>query len=231
VVVFAAASLQDAFKEIDAQIPEAVTYNFAGSQVLVTQLREGAQADVLATADKESMDAAIEAGVVESGSEQVLATNRLVVATAPGSTAITSLQDLAKPGVKLVLAEESVPAGRYALQILDKLAADPAFGSDFKNKVLANVVSKESNVRQTLAKVTLGEADAGIVYTTDARTASDAGTIEIPEGSNLVARYYIAPLKGAQHPQTALSFIEYTLSKDGQQTLTKYGFGPAEVNQ
>jgi molybdate transport system substrate-binding protein len=111
------------------------------------------------------------------------------------------------------------------------VAADPAFGSDFKDKVLANVVSKESNVRQTLAKVTLGEADAGIVYTTDTKSASEVGTIDIPEGSNVVARYFIAPLKSAQHPQTALGFIEYALSKEGQQTLVKYGFGPAEVNQ
>ena len=227
-MVFAAASLQDAFKEIDAQAQESVTFNFAGSQVLVTQLREGAQADVLATADGESMDAAISAGLVEAGSEQVLATNRLAVAIAPGSSSIKSLHDLARPGIKLVLAEESVPAGRYALQVLDKLAADPAFGPDFNEKVLANVVSKESNVRQTLAKVTLGEADAGIVYTTDMRAASDVGTIEIPERYNVLAHYYVAPVKGAADPQMALLFIGYLLSAEGQVTLTRHGFGPAE---
>jgi molybdate transport system substrate-binding protein len=227
-VVFAAASLQDAFKEIDAQMPEVVTYNFAGSQVLVTQLREGARADVLVTADRESMDAAIQAGVVGDGSDLVLATNRLVVATSPGTSAVKSLGDLAKPGVKLVLAEESVPAGRYSLQVLDKLAADPAYGSDFKDKVLENVVSKESNVRQTLAKVTLGEADAGIVYTTDAKTASEAGIIEIPVQYNVTAHYYIAPVSDARHHRTAAIYIGYVLSEAGQKTLAKYGFGPIE---
>src|SRR5688572_10914244 len=228
VVVFAASSLQDAFKEINAQLRASVSYNFAGSQVLVTQLREGARADVLATADRESMDAAIKAGLVESGSEQVLATNRLAVATAPTSSAVKSLDDLAKPGVKLVLAEGSVPAGKYALQVLDKLAADPIYGAGYKEKVLANVLSRESNVRQALAKVKLGEADAGIVYTTDARAASEVGTIEIPAQYNVTARYYVAPIKDAEQRQMALLFISYLLSDDGQKTLAGYGFGPPE---
>jgi molybdate transport system substrate-binding protein len=226
--VFAAASLQDALKEIDAQVEETVTSNFAGSQVLVTQLREGARADLLITADKESMDAAIENGTVEAGSEQVVATNRLVVATAPGSSAVASLGDLAKSGVKLVLAEESVPAGRYSLQVLDKLSADPAYGAGFKESVLANVVSRETNVRQTLAKVSLGEADAGIVYATDARLDGKVGTVAIPEAANVLARYYGAPVKDAANRQAAYLFLGYLLSEDGQSTLAKYGFGRAE---
>jgi molybdate transport system substrate-binding protein len=226
--VFAAASLQDALNEIDAEVEETITFNFAGSQVLVTQLREGARADLLITADKESMDAAVENGTVESGSEQVVATNRLVVATAPGSSAVASLSDLAKPGVKLVLAEESVPAGRYSLQALDKLSADPAYGAGFKERVLNNVVSHETNVRQTLAKVALGEADAGIVYATDARHDGKVGTVVIPEAANVLARYYGAPIKAAANRQAAFLFLGYLLSEDGQANLAKYGFGPAE---
>jgi molybdate transport system substrate-binding protein len=140
------------------------------------------------------------------------------------------LRDLANPGLKLVLADKSVPAGNYTLQALDKLSADPAYGGDFKERVLANVVSYESNVRQVLSKVELGEADAGMVYATDARAAK-VDTIEIEDKYNVLARYYIAPLKDASHPDAAKRFIEYTLSEEGQRTLESYGFGRADQDR
>jgi molybdate transport system substrate-binding protein len=227
VVVFAASSLQDAFGEIATGVKAKVTYSFGGSQALVTQLSQGARADVFASADGKNMQAAIAAGLVVSGTERALVTNKLVVVAAPGGTNVSALTDLAKPGLKLVLADPSVPVGNYSLQVLDKLSADPAYGSAFKEKVLANVVSRENNVRQVLAKVQLGEADAGIVYTTDARAAQTAtGSIEIPDKYNVIATYYIAPIKDAMHQQTAGLFIEYTLSSEGQGILQQHGFGP-----
>lgn len=227
VVVFAASSLQDAFGEMAKGVKAKVTYSFGGSQALVTQLSQGAKADVFASADGKNMQAAIAAGLVVSGTERALATNKLVVVTAPGSKSGYALADLGKPGLKLVLADQSVPAGNYSLQVLDKLSADPSYGEGFKEKVLANVVSRENNVRQVLAKVQLGEADAGIVYTTDARAAQTGiGSIEIPDKYNVIAIYYIAPIKDAEHQQTAGLFIEYALSNKGQGVLRGYGFGP-----
>ncbi len=241
--VFAAASLKDAFDAMVNGLKEKgmsdVTYNYAGSQALVAQLGQGAKADVFASADAKSMEAAIVAGAVMSGTQQVLATNKLVVITARGDTPkVTTLKDLAKPGIKLDLAGPSVPAGNYALQALDKLSSDPAYGSDFKARALANVVSREDNVRQVLSKVQLGEADAGIVYATDAKAKPmpgrimrpvplGVGTIEIPDQYNVTALYYIAPVKDAPHPQAAKGFIEYVLSGEGQQVLASYGFGRA----
>lgn len=230
VVIFAASSLKEAFEGLAGRLKEKgvekVDYNFGGSQALAAQLSQGAKGDVFASADVKNMEAAIASGSVVSGTERVLATNKLVVAIPAGEAQISTLRDLAKPGLKLVLAEKSVPAGNYSLQMLDNLSADSAYGSDFKERVLANVVSYESNVRQALSKVELGEADAGIVYTTDARGAK-VGTIEIEDKYNVLARYYIAPIKDAAHPQAALRFIEYALSEEGQRTLESYGFGRA----
>jgi molybdate transport system substrate-binding protein len=231
VTVFAASSLTDAFGKIGSEIEESgegkVTHNFGGSQALVTQLSQGARADVLASADARNMEAAVSAGVVETGTQRVLLTNRLVVAVEPGGRAVATLEDLAKPGIKLVLAAESVPAGNYSLQALDKLSENPQYGADFKARVLANVVSREDNVRQVVAKVELGEADAGIVYVTDAR-GGKVGTVAIPYEYNVIARHMIAPVKGGPNPEGGRRFMEYMLSDEGQQVLEDFGFGGAE---
>jgi molybdate transport system substrate-binding protein len=241
VVVFAASSLKDAFEALQDDLKqqgiEKVTYNFAGSQALAAQLGQGARAEVFASADLKNMETAVAAGSVEAGTLQVMATNRLIVIVPPGEgSKVTTLKDLSAPGIKLVLADPSVPAGNYSLQVLDKFSADPAFGTGFKTQVLANVVSRESNVRQVVAKVQLGEADAGIVYTTDARSAAAGattalGSIEIPESYNVVARYYIARLNDSTRPEAAQLFIDHVLSAQGQQTLAGYGFGPASGSE
>jgi molybdate transport system substrate-binding protein len=230
-VVFAASSLQDAFGEIAKGMGDKVTYSFGGSQALATQLSQGAKADVFASADLRSIQTAISAGVILSGTAQVLITNKLVVVTAPGGNKVAALADLAKPGLKLVLADKAVPVGNYSLQVLDRLAADAAYVRDFKDKVHANVVSYENNVRQVLAKVQLGEADAGIVYTTDAIAAKgQVGTIDVPDPYNVLATYYIASTKDAPHQQAAERFIQYLLSSAGQKVLQDYGFGPPGAN-
>jgi molybdate transport system substrate-binding protein len=131
---------------------------------------------------------------------------------------------LAKPGLKLVLAAETVPVGNYARQVLQKLNA--LYGADYMNKVLANVVSNEDNVKQVVAKVQLGEADAGIVYISDAVAAPELKTIEIPADYNVIAKYPMAALTSAPQPDLAAEFITYVLSADGQTTLKKWGFTP-----
>ena len=228
--VFAAASLTDAFTEIGNNFEVAnpgvtVTFNFAGSQALRTQIEEGAPADVFASANKTEMDNLITSTHVAQDAPQVFLSNKLVVILpADNPAGLEKLEDLAKPGIKLVLAAEEVPVGKYARQALD--AMNGQFGTDFKDKVLANIVSNEDNVKQVVAKVQLGEADAGIVYTSDAVAAPELQTIEIPAQLNVIANYPIAPLTQSAHADLATAFINYVLSPEGQAVLQKWGFAP-----
>jgi molybdate transport system substrate-binding protein len=230
--VFAAASLTDAFTELGQKFEAghpgvSVTFNFAGSQALRTQIEEGAPADVFASANKTEMDTLGKDGFVAQGTSQVFLNNKLVVILpANNTTHVTKLEDLANPGVMLVLAAEEVPVGKYARQALDQMNGQ--FGTDFKDKVLANVVSNEDNVKQVVAKVQLGEADAGIVYTSDAVAAPELKTIEIPGELNVIAQYPIAALTKSANADLANAFIEYILSNDGQSILQKWGFAPPE---
>jgi molybdate transport system substrate-binding protein len=137
---------------------------------------------------------------------------------------ITALGDLSKPSLKLVLAAEDVPAGKYARQILENLNA--SLGRNYKDKVLANVVSNEDNVRQAVTKVQLGEADASIVYVSDDVTVPELQKVEIPADANVIAEYPIAPLLNSANFDLANEFVSYVLSPDGQATLKKWGFTP-----
>jgi len=230
--VFAAASLTGAFQEIGKDFEAAnpgvtVALNFAGSQALRTQIEQGAAVDVFASADHKNMDTLVSENLVPSG-YQDFATNLLVVILPPGNPAnLQALRDLAKSGLKLVLADASVPAGNYSRQILDNMSKDPAFGADFGKKVLANVVSNETDVKSVVSKVDLGEADAGIVYVTDASAAPDLKTIPIPANFNVIAKYPLAALVKAPNADLAAAFVAYVLSPDGQAVLKKWGFSPA----
>jgi molybdate transport system substrate-binding protein len=230
--VFAAASLNDAFREIGKDFAKEhpgmlVQFNFGGSQSLSTQLQAGAPADVFASANMEEMGHLIEAGLVNSGAPQVFVHNRLVVILPAGNPAgLTSLADLRRPGLKLVLAAEDVPAGKYARRALDSLNA--VYGADYMPQVVANLVSNETNIRQVVTKVELGEADAGIAYYSDTAAVSDLETIDIPADYNVTAEYPIAPLSQAAHSQQAVEFIQYVLSAEGQAILQKWGFIPVK---
>jgi molybdate transport system substrate-binding protein len=229
--VFAAASLTDTFKQMGAAIEKAnpgtkITFNFAGSPTLRTQLSQGVQADVFASADQANMQGAQQDGSI-AGEPRVFAQNRLVMITAAlGSTAPSQLQDLGKPGLKLVLAQKDVPAGNYARQAFQKMAQDPAYGAVFDTKVLANVVSEETDVKQVVNKVQLGEADAGIVYTTDVTSSvrNQVKMIAIPDQFNVIAQYPIAMVKGAPNATGAQEFVNYVLSPAGQSALKDNGF-------
>lgn len=228
--VFAASSLTDAFTEMGTAYEEAhpgvaVRFGFAGSQTLKTQIEEGAPVDVFASANNKEMDALVTGGMVGAEAPRAFLSNKLVVILPAGNpAALQQLQDLAAPGLRLVLAAPEVPVGNYARQSLEKM--NSAFGADFSERVLANVVSNEDNVKQVVAKVQLGEADAGIVYTSDAVAAPDLKTIEIPPDLNVIATYPIASLLGTDNPAQAADFVEYVLSREGQAILNKWGFSP-----
>ena len=234
--VFAAASLTESFTELgqrfEADHPGVkVVFNLAGSQALSAQLGEGAPADVFASANTKEMTNAITAGRVADGSQKIFARNKLVVIYPMDNPAgLARLQDLAKPGLKLVLAAAEVPVGKYSVEFLDKAAQDAALGATFKDDVLKNVVSYEDNVKSVLTKVVLGEADAGIVYLTDISQANadKVGRLDIPDALNAVATYPIAAVSDAAQPDLAQAFVELVLSEQGQAILAKYGFLPAE---
>jgi len=229
--VFGAASLTDAFGEIATQLEAAnpgleIVQNFAGSQSLVTQLTEGAPADVAAFASDSAMADAIEADVVTAEPVKFVENWLTIVVPADNPAGIASPADLAKPGLKLVLAQESVPAGGYSRASICKMGADTAtYGNDFVASVAANVVSQEDNVRSVLSKVALGEADAGIVYTSD--VTSDVQAIAIPANVNQVASYPIAPVASGNQ-ELAEAYISYILSPEGQAILASYGFIPVD---
>ena len=230
--VFAAASLTGAFQEIGKNYETAtpgvtVNFNFAGSQILRTQLEQGALGDVFASADHKNMDLLISENLVAGNTYQDFVTNQLIVILPPGNPAnVQDLRDLARPSLKVVLADASVPAGNYARQILSNMSKDTIYGADFNEKVLANVVSYETDVKQVVTKVELGEADAGIVYTSDSIASPDLSTISIPENFNVIARYPIAILTSASEPKLAAAFVAYIISPAGQAVLIKWGFNP-----
>src|ERR1700674_2310273 len=216
--VFAAASLTDSFKALGTAFQTAhsgttIQFNFAGTPTLVTQIEQGASADVFASADKTNMDKLTADGFT-SGTSQVFAHNKLEIVVAAGNPkGITSLADLAKPGVIYITEAPTVPAGKYALQIL------ASAGVTLKPKSL------ETDVKSVVSKIELGEADAGIVYTTDVKAAgSKVQGVLIPDGVNVVATYPIVALKSTKNSELANVFVAYVLSADGQATLQSFGF-------
>jgi molybdate transport system substrate-binding protein len=230
-IVFAAASLTESFKAIGALFESAnagttVTFNFAGSDQLATQIAEGAPADVFASANRTQMNNVIKSGQVISGTERAFVRNRLVVVYPKDNPAgLIALTDLTKPGLKIVLAQKSVPVGTYSLDFLGRASKLPEYTAEFSATVLGNVVSYEENVRAVLSKITLGEADAGIVYTTDAATvAAEVGQLTIPDDLNTIATYPIAATTTAKNADLAKKFVDYVLGPEGQQVLAQYGF-------
>jgi molybdate transport system substrate-binding protein len=232
-VVFAAASLTDAFDGLAeaymAQNPGVnVVRNYASSSQLATQLIEGAQADVYASANENQMGNVIAEGLINSPTV-IFATNKLtVVVPADNPAGIDSVAGLAQPSLQLVLALPGVPARDYANQILESMSEDPAFGLDFIDAVFANLVSEEDSVRQVSAKIALGEADAGIVYTSDVTPdiADQVLMIPIPDEYNVTATYPIGILDDAPNPEQARAFIDFVLSEEGQAILAEWGFQP-----
>ena len=209
-IVFAAASLTETFNAIAAAHP--ARFSFGASSALATQLEQGAPADAIATADEVTMKKLVDAGLVDA--PQVFAKNRLEIAVEPNNPeGVQGLADLAKAGLKVVLAGEQVPVGRYARQALG--AAN----------VTVVPVSLEPDVKAVLTKVQLGEADAGIVYATDVRAAKGKVTgVAIPEAQNVVAMYPIAVSKRAANPAAAKAFVAFVLSAEGRAILERFGF-------
>lgn len=231
VTVFAASSLTDAFTELGTAFSAAhpgasVRFSFAASTTLRTQLEQGAKADVFASADQPQMDAARKAGVL-NGEDRLFAKNTLVAIYPAGNPGrISSIEDLARPGLKLVLTDKNVPAGAYARAALEKMSTDGRYGAGFGQRVLANLKSEEANVRAVVTKVQLGEADAGIVYASDVTPAVAAAvrSLPLPAPFTTTATYPIAMVNGAPNPTAARAFIQFVRSAAGQAILKRWNF-------
>jgi molybdate transport system substrate-binding protein len=217
-IVFAAASLKKSFTDIGEQFKtdnpgSDIEFSFAGSSDLVTQLTQGAPADVFASADTKNMDKAAQAGLL-SGSPVNFASNTLTIVTAPGNPKkIASFKDLAAPGLSVVVCAPQVPCGSAATNV------EKATG------VKLNPVSEESQVTDVLGKVTSGQADAGLVYVTDAQGAGDKVTaVAFPESSDAVNTYPIAVLKQSKNADLAKKFVDLVTGEAGQKVLNAAGF-------
>ncbi len=217
VTVFAAASLTDGFTRAGDEFARDTrvrfVFNFGSSSTLATQITNGAPADVFASADEANMQKVVDADLA-NGAPTVFATNRLEIAVAAGNPKkILGLADLARPDVVLVLSAPTVPAGKYALDALGKAG------------VVAKPASLEVDVRAVLNKVSLGEADAGIVYVTDVKSAGGrVSGVEIPDQYQVIARYPVAVVRGSKNAALANRFVEYLVSPAGQGVLGDFGF-------
>ena len=214
--VFAAASLQPAFDKIGQKLQSkkniVTTFSYAGTQTLTTQLTQGAPADVFASADMAHMTSVQSAGLLH-GQSVLFAHNRLEIAVAKGNPrGIHSLTDLARSGLVVVLADSSVPAGKYAAQALAKAG------------VTVHAASYEQQVTGVLSKVALGEADAGIVYVSDIVTSGKVDGVTIPDAQNVIADYPIAVLKSTQNQEGAVAFVDLVLSTEGESIMVAAGF-------
>jgi molybdate transport system substrate-binding protein len=218
--VFAAASLTESFdaigKQFEKKYPDVdVKFNYDASSNLATQINQGAPADVFASADQDNLQKSIDAGTV-TPPPVVFAENRLEIAVEKGNPEkIKGLADLAKSGLVVVLCDDPVPCGKYAAQSLQKAGVN------------ITPASKEENAKATLSKVSIGEADASIVYVTDVKAAKGStGGVRIPDKVNVIASYPIGVVKQSQNQTAAKAWEQYVLSKDGQKTLRKFGFLP-----
>ena len=231
--VFAAASLTESFRDLGRALEQrqpglSVQFNFAGSQQLALQMEQGAPADVFASADQRWMDYAREKNLIE-GDAPIFARNRLVVIVPKTNPArIKALPDLVRRGTKVVLAAEAVPVGKYSREMLQKLAAAPDFPEGYDRRVLANVVSQEENVKSVVAKVQLGEADAGIVYRSDVTPSvvRYVRVLDVPDEFNVIAAYPIAVVKSTRNAEAGRRFVELVRSDEGQRVLERHGLLP-----
>jgi molybdate transport system substrate-binding protein len=230
-VVFAAASLRDALRDVETAYEAAtpgvvLTIATDSSATMRTQIEHGAPADVYLSADVAKPDALVQAGLVD-GAPLVFTRNRLTLVTPRDNPAGISIPaDLAKPGVRIVAASDAVPITGYAARVVANLATLPGYPPDFVAAFAANIVSREDNVRSVVAKIELGEGDAAIVYGTDVTGLDDVATIDLPEAANVEAAYAAAVVGATAHPHEAHAFLDWLAGSDGAALLARFGFLP-----
>lgn len=229
--VYAAASLKSALAKVKAAYEAAtqgvtLTVSTDSSTALETKIEQGAPADVFLSADTKNPQTLVDKDLA-SGSVVNFAGNLLTVIVPSANPAgIAAPVDLAKPGVKVIACSDGVPIQTYTAKWLTKVSALPAYGADFAARYGANVVSREDNVGAIVAKVALGEGDAGVVYATDAKASGKVRTIDIPVDQNVPATYGGVVVRASAHPQAASAFMAWLTGPQGEAILASFGFAP-----
>ncbi len=229
--IYGAASLKGVLEKAkpayEAAFPgTTLTISTDSSAALETQIEQGAPADVFLSADTANPQKLVDAGLAD-GDAVVFAGNELtVIVPADNPAGIQSPADLARPGVKLIAAGDEVPITKYATKLIANLASEAGYPADFAAGYAANVVSKEDNVKAVVAKVELGEGDAGIVYVTDAAVATAVATIEVPDGANVPATYAGVVVRASPNVAAGRAFLTWFAGPDGQAILAGFGFLP-----
>ena len=232
--VFCGAGLSGAFNEIGQLYQNAsgikVEFNFDGAPALRAQIEQGAYADLLACADYKHMNALRAEGYINNSTVRTFAENEMaVVVPLHNPASILCLADLARPGTLVLMGTLELPAGYHAREALSKLANDSEYGPDYRDKVMANIVSQETTVNRIVSKVALGEADAGFAFASDVSPAmvGKVNKISIPDRCNVAVDFPIGALIQSSHPREAQNFIDLVMSPQGQAVLEKYEFIPA----
>lgn len=227
--LLAAASLTDCFDELSKSFEAqsagvTVKANYSGTQELKVQLEQGAKCDVFASASKSHMDDLVKAGLVTDARE--FATNKLCVVADKKAGKVKSIKDLGTKGVRVVVAVDTCPAGKYTRKCWEKMAADKDFGADFVKALEANVVSEETNVKLVVSKVEMGEADAAFAYASDAK-GEDVAMLDLPETIQVEAIYMVGVGKEAAAPDLAKAYIDLLMGPEGAKCLEDAGLKPA----
>jgi molybdate transport system substrate-binding protein len=227
--IFAAASLKGALDKARTAYQAAnpgttITISTDSSSALETQIEQGAPADVFLSADIGNPTKLVDKGLA-AGSPVAFAENELTVIVPAGNPAgIFSPRDLAKAGVKVIAAGDDVPITGYAQRLVDNLAKERGYPGDFAAAYAANVTTKEDNVKAVVAKIELGEGDAGIVYATDARASTKVATVPVPDTANVPATYAGVVVKTSPNAAAAQAFLDWFAGPDGQAILASFGF-------
>ncbi len=229
--IYGAASLKGALEDAKAAYETAnpgtiVTLSTDSSSALETQIEQGAPADVFLSADTTNPKKLVDAGLAD-GAAVTFAGNKLTIIMPTANPAgIATPADLAESGVKVIAAGDEVPITKYATQLVDNLAKEAGYPADFAAKYTANIASKEDNVKAVVAKIELGEGDAGIVYVTDAKASTKVMTVEVPGAANVPATYAGVVVKASKNVAAAKAFLDWFAGPEGQAILSTFGFLP-----
>jgi molybdate transport system substrate-binding protein len=229
--IFGAASLKDVLDDARAAYEAAVpgttiAISTDSSSALETQIEQGASADVFLSADTKSPKKLVDGGLADGAAIAFAANTLTVVVPADNPAGIKTPADLARAGIKVIAAGDEVPITTYATQLVENLAREPDYPADFAAAYAANIASKEDNVRAVVAKIELGEGDAGIVYVTDAKASTSVEIINVPEWANVSATYAGVVVKASDDVAAAGAFLDWFAGPDGQTILGGFGFLP-----
>ena len=229
--IYGAASLKGALEEAKAAYETAnpgttVTLSTDSSSALETQIEQGAPADVFLSADTTNPQKLVDAGLAEGAAVPFAGNELTIIVPTANPAGITTPADLAKSGVKVIAAGDEVPITKYATQLVENLAKEAGYPADFAATYTANIASKEDNVKAVVAKIELGEGDAGIVYVTDAKASTKVTTVDVPDAANVPATYAGVVVKASRNAAAAKAFLDWFAGPDGQAILSTFGFLP-----